>query len=565
MAWSRLQSAEGSSSSSTSCAATYGTSLTSGTKLIAEVCAVGATTLSVKDGAGNTLTRIAVVDLDGSSSNGELSLWAMDTPAADAGTKPTLTATLSTGSFNFTQILIQEISGLATAPATAYTLHSQGSYGLGNGGSSSGFTLGTQFSVSQAMNLTGIWWYSGPSAAVLPTACCLWDAGTGTQIPGTLNSSPSWSGAAGSGWVKCSYSGPVLSSGTNYVVSVFYNGGSVNWYYDLAGYWTTGAGSSGLTHGPLSAPNSASAVNGQAVFVASSGSIAFPNTTTGGYDFGVDVEVTGASLSAMIDGTPGTNDGATNGTLASPSYSSSLASEYLVACYGDDGSGGAVTWTKPSGFTADANSVNGGGSFGFDTALAYGNSTGGSEAGGYSVSGGPNNWGQILAAFKLSGGGGSNPSGTVQPRATVPAPRRRRVRALWQRVTGQAFTAVPAPAQQPRPAPRRKLARAVWRTAAGQAFAQVPAPRQQPAPAPRRKLARAVIRFTPVTTTNGAPVIPPSGTVQPRATLTAVRRHPARAVIQFTPVTTVNAPPGTEGGPVYYPYHHRAPARGRGR
>ncbi|HEV2260268.1 MAG TPA: hypothetical protein VGS06_44750, partial [Streptosporangiaceae bacterium] len=133
-------------------------------------------------------------------------------------------------------------------------------------------------------------------------------------------------------------------------------------------------------------------------------------------------------------------------------------------------------------------------------------------------------------------------AGTVQPRATVPVPRRRPGRALWQRITGQAFAQVPAPAQQPKPAPRR-----------------IPA--------------RAVIRFTPVTTTNAVPPPPVSGTIQPRATVpvprrrlsrgfwrgiavpgvygtapaqqyrTPPRRALSRAVIRFTPVTTVNAPP----------------------
>lgn len=175
------------------------------------------------------------------------------------------------------------------------SLHSQGSYGLGQSGSSAGFTLGVQFSVSQSCTLTGIWFFSGAAATSLPTACCLWNASTGTQIAGTLNSSPSWSGAAGSGWVKCTYSGPTLSTGINYVSSVFFNGGTLNWFYDVNGYWTSGAGSGGITSGVLSAPNSAGSVNGQAPFVSSSGSIGFPNTSNSGFDFGVDVEVTTSS------------------------------------------------------------------------------------------------------------------------------------------------------------------------------------------------------------------------------------------------------------------------------
>jgi hypothetical protein len=77
-----------------------------------------------------------------------------------------------------------------------------------------------------------------------------------------------------------------------------------------------------------------------------------------------------------------------------------------------------------------------------------------------------------IATFKLAAAAGV--SGTTQPRATVPVPRRKPARALWQRITGQAFTAVPAPSQQPRPAPRR-----------------IPA--------------RAYVRFTPVATANKVP------------------------------------------------------------
>ena len=153
-------------------------------------------------------------------------------------------------------------------------------------------------------------------------------------------------------------------------------------------------------------------------------------------------------------------------------------------------------------------------------------------------------------------------AGTVQPQATVPVPRRKPGRALWQRITGQAFVAVAAPVQQPAPAPRRKPARAIWHGITGQAFVKVAAPVQQPAPAPRRRPARAVIRFTPVATTNAVPAPPVNGTVQSRATLVTTRRRPARAVIPvpFVPLIPF-VPVVTEGGPVYYPYHHR----GRGR
>ncbi len=171
---------------------------------------------------------------------------------------------------------------------TAYTLFSGNAHGLASSGNSTAYSFGVQFSVSQAENLTGIWWYSQSGAAGLPLACALYNADTGAQIAGTLNSSPSWSGAAGSGWVKCAYSGPALSSGINYVAVVCKDTSFI--YPQVSAYWTSGGGASGITNGPLTAPGSASAVNGQATYVAGA-SIAFPTSTVSGYDFGVDVEV----------------------------------------------------------------------------------------------------------------------------------------------------------------------------------------------------------------------------------------------------------------------------------
>lgn len=69
-------------------------------------------------------------------------------------------------------------------------------------------------------------------------------------------------------------------------------------------------------------------------------------------------------------------------------------------------------------------------------------------------------------------------------------------------------------------------------------------------PTPRRRPARAVTGFVPVVTVNAASG--PAGTVQPlAASLIAPRRRPARAVVQFIPVTTTNAPlppPKLQGG-----------------
>lgn len=60
-------------------------------------------------------------------------------------------------------------------------------------------------------------------------------------------------------------------------------------------------------------------------------------------------------------------------------------------------------------------------------------------------------------------------------------------------------------------------------------------------PVPRRRPARAVTGFVPVVTVNTGHG--PAGTVQPlAASLVAPRRKPGRAVVHFIPVTTTNAP-----------------------
>lgn len=119
------------------------------------------------------------------------------------------------------------------------------------------------------------------------------------------------------------------------------------------------------------------------------------------------------------------------------------------------------------------------------------------------------------------------------------------------------FSAGGAPVQQYRTAPRRKPARGAWRGAAVPGVSGV-APRQQYRTAPRRVLARAYVRFIPVTTTNAVPAPPPSGTVQPRATVPVPRRQPGRGVWRGTAVPGM---PGTAPRQQYQTAPRRKPAR----
>jgi hypothetical protein len=155
-------------------------------------------------------------------------------------------------------------------------------------------TNGTEFSLSQPCNLVNIWHYSGSGATVLPSKCGIWSVASQTVVSGTENDSPSWSGAAGSGWVSCSYSGVTLPAG-EYKVTVYSNADAL-WYYEQADYWSSGPGANGITAGPLSAPNTTNATSpGQSSY--HTGSWAFPDTFDTGDDGEtrwVDVEVTPA-------------------------------------------------------------------------------------------------------------------------------------------------------------------------------------------------------------------------------------------------------------------------------
>ena len=114
----------------------------------------------------------------------------------------------------------------------------------------------------------------------------------------------------------------------------------------------------------------------------------------------------GNMLAAMIDGTLGAINGTGGASTGSPTYVSSAANEYMLAAYGD--TGGPETWTKPAALTADPNGINSNSND--DVALAYGNSTNGTEVGSWALTGTSTTWGALLVAFKLAGAAPPNTS-----------------------------------------------------------------------------------------------------------------------------------------------------------
>lgn len=202
-------------------------------------------------------------------------------------------AALMPSNGNQSDNLWMDLQVTTTAPTgTSYRLWPNFPH-LPNSASAGPYTLATEFKLSQSCSLNKLWFYSAPGATALPTRCAIWNLSTHNVVSGTDNTSPSWSGAAGSGWVSCSYSGVSLPAG-DYKVSVFY-GGFADWFLFTTGYWAGGgAGTSGITSGPLTAPgNSTASSPGQSTY--NSGTWAYPATygTEGnGENYWVDVEVT---------------------------------------------------------------------------------------------------------------------------------------------------------------------------------------------------------------------------------------------------------------------------------
>lgn len=161
-----------------------------------------------------------------------------------------------------------------------------------NSGDTTGYTLATEFQLSQSCTLDSIWFYSPAGSTALPTQCAIWNVSSQSVVSGTDNTSPSWSSGPGSGWVSCAYSGVTLPAG-DYKVAVFYGGGS-KWYQVNVSYWGSGAGANGITAGPLTAPGLATATSpGQSTY--NPGSWAYPQaygSAGNGENFWVDVEVT---------------------------------------------------------------------------------------------------------------------------------------------------------------------------------------------------------------------------------------------------------------------------------
>jgi len=129
--------------------------------------------------------------------------------------------------------------------------------GMTGSDSAVNYLIATEIQISQTVALNNIHYYSPSGTSQLATWVGVWSvdgADSGSIV--AQNTSPSWSGAAGSGWVSCSISG-TLSPGT-YKVSVYNDSASPDaWSAKDAttAYFDLGVASNGITWGPLYAPS----------------------------------------------------------------------------------------------------------------------------------------------------------------------------------------------------------------------------------------------------------------------------------------------------------------------
>jgi hypothetical protein len=129
---------------------------------------------------------------------------------------------------------------------------------------SSQWSLGTEFYVTQAgMSVRGMWYYRPSTTATATPVGAIWQVDgsglTGSMVPETYIGFNV--GTSVTGWVYQAFPNPVPITANQRYRAVIYVGQSVFSY--TSNFWTTGGtGASGITSGPLVYPNAQSAQGG---------------------------------------------------------------------------------------------------------------------------------------------------------------------------------------------------------------------------------------------------------------------------------------------------------------
>ena len=167
-------------------------------------------------------------------------------------------------------------------------------------------TTGTEFWLSEACTLNNIWFWSPPDAGVLPSRCGIFSVATQTEVAGTDNASPSWSGAVGSGWVSCSYADAAVVLPAGKYKTCIYTGGGATFYQEDVDYFSSGPGGNNIVNGPLTCPSTANATSpGNSTY--QDGAWAYPDTFDthdDGENRWIDVEVTPGTVTSSPSPSP---------------------------------------------------------------------------------------------------------------------------------------------------------------------------------------------------------------------------------------------------------------------
>lgn len=121
------------------------------------------------------------------------------------------------------------------------------------------YCMGVEFYVTQSgCTLTQIHFWASATVTGSDHAARLYQVGNGTPITGSLKALPT---PLVAGWNTVTLDTPIaLTANQRYRACVFFT--TDNGYTATGAYWSTGAGTSGITSGPLTAPNSTNATGG---------------------------------------------------------------------------------------------------------------------------------------------------------------------------------------------------------------------------------------------------------------------------------------------------------------
>ena len=121
------------------------------------------------------------------------------------------------------------------------------------------YVLATEVILSATCTVGKFWFYSMPGTAQRPTSIDIWEVNSGGVTGSSVyhNGSPTWTGAAGSGWISAPVTGVTLSPG-DYKISVYNSAATPDqWSAKRLNYWggTSPAAPNGISIGPIFAPS----------------------------------------------------------------------------------------------------------------------------------------------------------------------------------------------------------------------------------------------------------------------------------------------------------------------